>query len=340
MVAGGPTEQVSHWYLAIDGGGSKGLGVLQEVGPDGQVLRTLEDSQSGSTSAGNATWNLARENLLCLTARLFDRASIGPEQVSHAVLMLAGAGRPTDVERVTRSLRDSPQFAAFERLTVTSDIGPLLHYASDLQPGMPTVVVIGGTGSLVAALDGQLGLLRAGGWGPVLGDQASGFRIGQLGLSHICKWMDRGCTAAERDRIVAQVVNLLSQNNPLTDLNQMSNLASALIATGSDRALTARLAPELLQQLCCLEDDQPSEADFRRQVADQFTQLAEQIHWVLRRLGVDAGVWRLGLAGGLATRDQNFEGWLTRQLDGYALRPTAIVRLDPLTAALSFARRK
>lgn len=65
------------------------------------------------------------------------------------------------------------------RVTALSD-AELAHRAA--LAGRPGVLVIGGTGSIAVARDESNRLRRAGGWGPLLGDEGSGFWIGRCAL--------------------------------------------------------------------------------------------------------------------------------------------------------------
>ncbi len=238
------SSTTSQWVIAIDGGGSKVTGAaskfdLAAAYPPNR-LATIRQVVDGTGSASIATWDEARSNLITMLERLIAEAAIGPEKISSAVLMLAGAGRPEDVARVTESLIHDSPFGSCVRLTVTSDIQPLLCEARDCDTASSSIVVIAGTGSLVAALDASGQVVRAGGWGPTLGDEGSGWRIAQAFLKPFCTWIDGGLDPARTpDGLHLLTSFLAAQHMPIAS----EKLNSAIIALASDRRLAAQLRP-------------------------------------------------------------------------------------------------
>ncbi len=87
---------------------------------------------AGVGSAQAATWNAARSNIVTLMNRLLDAVNGDAQGIEHVVLMLAGAGRAEDVTRVRDSFMHEPVMSHCERMTVTSDVRPLLDYAQML----------------------------------------------------------------------------------------------------------------------------------------------------------------------------------------------------------------
>ncbi|MDX1926836.1 MAG: BadF/BadG/BcrA/BcrD ATPase family protein [Pirellulaceae bacterium] len=326
----------NRWIVAIDGGGSKVAGAIAPLNATGcfEISQAIPYSvrlkSAGVGSAALATWKDARINLVSMLDNLLDQAGANSNEVAHAVLMLAGAGRPADVQRVTESLLERASFRACAQLTVTSDIGPLIQYACDLDPKSPAIVVIAGTGSLVGAIDTNRNLIRAGGWGPVLGDDASGWRIALGALKPICMWIDRGNPNEEPPEALEIVSKFLSEKRLLPDRDQLN---SALIALAGDRHLAAQLAPEILK----LSTTTEGTATYRF-VRGQFWLLVKQIEDVHQRLGVNSD-WRLCLAGGLASNDPLYQDFLKAELELRRIPPVSITVLDPVEAGLRFATR-
>ena len=97
---------------------------------------------------------------------------------------LAGAGRPSVRRDLKAALREE-QIARTVR--VGTDVQAAFHDAFGAGPG---VVVVAGTGSVVlgAAQDGRR--LQVGGWGGVMGDDGSGYRIGVSALRAIARAAD------------------------------------------------------------------------------------------------------------------------------------------------------
>ncbi len=298
----------------------------------------------GVGSAAPATWPRARENLSAAFAQLLEQAAVSPHQVQHVVLMLAGAGRPDDVARVHASLSTETVFGSCAKITVTSDIHPLLSYASELQPPQPTIVAIAGTGSLVAAFDAAGQITRAGGWGPILGDEGSGWHIALRALQSISKAIDGGHQLEQSiegaSPNLAKLVEQFAIERQL--ISNPAQLPSALIALASDRHLAAQLAPTILARAANAAETHENEI-----IQLELSALADQIQHVYRRIAVGNGgdikscsnEWRLALSGGLAANHQYFREVLYNQLHRREIAPTEVVVLDPLQAALHFAAR-
>ena len=329
------SSTTSRWVIAIDGGGSKVTGAASKLDlaaayPPNR-LATIRQVVDGTGSASIATWDEARSNLITMLERLIAEAAIGPEKISSAVLMLAGAGRPEDVARVTESLIHDSPFDSCVRLTVTSDIQPLLFEARDCDTASSSIVVIAGTGSLVAALDADGQVVRAGGWGPMLGDEGSGWRIAQAFLKPFCTWIDGGLDPARTpDGLHLLTSFLAAQHMPIAS----EKLNSAIIALASDRRLAAQLAPDIME----LSTQSNGAATFQF-VRKQICSLADQVQQVHHRLAISKQAWRLCLSGGLASNDKLFQNFLLAELKRREIAPASVTVLDPLSAALRFAAK-
>lgn len=323
------------WLVAIDGGGSKIAGAITKQDkdfayfPKGPAI--IRHSAQGTGSAATASWNIARPNLIRMFERLLNEASVNPENISNVVLMLAGAGRPNDIERITESLTKNSAFGLCTRVTVTSDIQPLLFEARDSLRDSTSIVVIAGTGSLVAALDANENIVRAGGWGPVLGDEGSGWGLALAFLKTICSGID-GDRDAEQAAEGRQLLNGFLADKQLPTNPQTLN--SAIIALASDRHLASQLAPRILELAT-----QPNMTAISQLVNQQFALLADQVQMVHSRLAIANRQWRLCLSGGLASNDERFQNLFSAELTRRVIAPASVVVLDPLDAALRFAAK-
>ena len=75
-----------------------------------------------------------------------------------------------------------------EQVKLDNDMS--VAYASVLRPG-EGVLVYAGTGSIAYHVSLGGGVIRAGGYGYLLGDEGGGFWIGQQGLRQVLRWFDR-----------------------------------------------------------------------------------------------------------------------------------------------------
>ncbi len=261
--------------------------------------------------------------------RLLNDASVSPEKISNVVLMLAGAGRSDDVARVTESLTKDSAFGSCTRLTVTSDVQPLLFEARSSHRDSPSIVLIAGTGSLVAALDANEDTVRAGGWGPVLGDEGSGWGLAHAFLKPFCTWIDNGRLPEQTPEGLSLLTRFLAAKQFPTDPQKLN---SAIIALASDRHLAAQLAPSLLESAT-----QPNFVATSQLVTSQIALLANQVQQVHRRLAIADQEWHLCLAGGMASNNKPFQQFLFAELTRRNIAPASVAVLDPLDAALRYA---
>ena len=294
-------------------------------------MAVLRHVVEGSGSAAITTWSAARTNLIRVFDHLLNQASVAPENIANVVLMLAGAGRSDDVARVTESLTKDSPFAACRRITVTSDIEPLLFEARDSLRDSPSMVVIAGTGSLVAALGTNENVIRAGGWGPVLGDEGSGWGLAHAFLKAFCAWIDSGRDTEEVSEGLQLLTCFLAEKQLPSDPQKLN---SAIITLASDRHLAAQLAPRILELATHSNMNTTLQL-----VKQQIAFLANQVQTVHSRLAIANREWRLCLAGGLASNDERFQNFLSAELTRRAIAPASIVVLDPLDAALRFAMK-
>lgn len=167
---GGPmaSKQV---LLGLDGGGTHTRCLVAEL--SGKVLSEGRGGPSNYMSVGRER---AGEGLRAAISSALEAAGRSAGDVAAACLGLAGAGRPED-QAVIRSLLTFLEPAPIQ---IVSDGRIALAGAFD---GGPGVIVIAGTGSSVFGLGPTGELLRAGGWGWLLGDEGSGYFLGRSALA-------------------------------------------------------------------------------------------------------------------------------------------------------------
>lgn len=107
----------------------------------------------------------------------------------HVVMGVAGLGRPATKTPFRSHLSEQFVEHPLETLTLYHDAELALDAAHG---GMPGLVVIAGTGSVVYARTPSGDLLKAGGWGYLLGDEGSGYQIGLEGLRAVIAAMEAG----------------------------------------------------------------------------------------------------------------------------------------------------
>ncbi|MCC7260904.1 MAG: hypothetical protein IT369_00140 [Candidatus Latescibacteria bacterium] len=152
--------------VGIDGGGTHTRAVA--LGPGGRLL--------GVASAGCGNFQvLGLVGLEELFAGL--RAALEVElPLDGLCLALAGAGRVAEQQAIAE-LALGQGWAS--QVRVVSDAQAALVGAHGNQAGL---VVLAGTGSMVLGRNAAGVQARAGGWGPLLGDEGSGYFLGMEGI--------------------------------------------------------------------------------------------------------------------------------------------------------------
>lgn len=160
-------------YFIVDGGGTNTRGWL--VSADGAILNEGKVGPSNVARLGDDGLRKALNELLadCPAARL----------CSKVVLGLAGVGRERERE-LAQSIAN--EFWPQTNAQVVTDAH--LLYAGAFCKGERGILLIIGTGSIAFYQNPQgHEFFRAGGWGPLLGDEGSGAWIGREALRH-CLW--------------------------------------------------------------------------------------------------------------------------------------------------------
>jgi glucosamine kinase len=174
--------------IGIDAGGTKTIGLLADE--TGTVLR---DSRAGAA-------NLVMQGELGVEKVLFDVVeALDPPQVDALCLGIAGADRPSSLALVGEVLR---RLGFRRRVRVVSDA--LIALAAGTVDALG-IVLVAGTGSVAFGRDGER-TARAGGWGYLLGDEASAYWLGLAAVRQGIRGLDgRGPESTLYERIRGRV---------------------------------------------------------------------------------------------------------------------------------------
>jgi glucosamine kinase len=170
---------MSKYFLGVDGGASKTASLLTDE--DGQPLGSGIAGGSNHLRVGIdvATRNIERSVNTALV-----EAGVAIRQVEYAYCGIAGSDHPEHHDRVVEALR---VFFPRGNFIVDTDARIALTGAVGFGAG---IVIISGTGSVAFGRNESGGEARAGGWGPTLGDEGSGYAIAREGLSAIVRAHD------------------------------------------------------------------------------------------------------------------------------------------------------
>ena len=156
-------------FLAIDAGGTKTRCLLADNS------RILGRAATGSVKLMRVGEPEASTRLQTMLTEAARAANINLKEVTHTCIGLAGLS----IENVRR----------WAQREISNLVGGNLLIAGDEEiafdgafRGGQGILIIAGTGSNMMGRTADGTLYRAGGWGPAIGDEGSGFWIGQEGL--------------------------------------------------------------------------------------------------------------------------------------------------------------
>lgn len=161
---------MSKVVLGVDGGGTKTHCRVADLAGNvlGEGLAGPSNYQGvGAEAAAQAVQGAINQAL--------EQAGKGLADVAHAVIGLAGVGRPEDLQVMTEALsflnEISWELVTDARIALAGALG-----------GEPGVNLISGTGSIAFGVTATGETVRAGGWGWILGDEGSGLDLGRRAL--------------------------------------------------------------------------------------------------------------------------------------------------------------
>ncbi len=236
------------YFLALDAGGTKTDYLLADQ------TRVLARVRTGTIKRMRVDAPTATAHLASALEQLTARSGVSMGEIAHTCVGTAGNTIPL----VTGFLRAELGARVSGGLLVLGDVEIALDAAF---PGLPGILVLAGTGSNVAGR-GTDGVVRtAGGWGPALADQGSGYRIGHLALRGVC-------LAHDEERSTALFAEMLTHwqlssfedlvdfanRSPAPDFSQLTHLVVRCAEAGDWLAqeVLAGAGEELAYLVCAL----------------------------------------------------------------------------------------
>lgn len=298
-------------FLAVDAGGTNTTYLLANdqrelARVQGRTIKRMRVSEEAATEhLREALGDLERESGLHIGS--VDRVCIGT----------AGETVPLVTEWIRSEFGKAMPHA---KLLLRGDVEIALDAAF---PGSRGVLVLAGTGSNICGRDAQGRMTRAGGYGPVIADQGSGYWIGREGLRQAFLAMDRGIPTLLTNAISA----MWSVNTP----EEM--IAYAHATPAPDLSKLSRIVAD-----CADEGDKVAQGVLRQAGED----LAELALLVMRRVReMDKGpVPGVAIAGSILKRVEWVRSAMTRAI--HQVHPSVEVRqevVDPVLGALWRARQ-
>lgn len=245
-------------YLGLDAGGTSTRAAL------GDETRVLARVSGGSIKPLRVTREQARENLAALLREVARAGGVDLRKITVTCVGTAGLRLP----QTDGWMREIISACAGGEIIVCGDEEVALDAAF---PGQAGVLVIAGTGSNTLGRTSTGQLLHVGGWGPVLGDQGSGYWIGHQGVRAALRAKDAGMRAPILDGTlelwkVPDANELINVAQAGADFSQLAPVVVACAEAGDPTAnevlehggrLLAEDAAEAFRQVRQLEPEQP-----------------------------------------------------------------------------------
>lgn len=256
--------------LGFDGGGTKTDCVVLD--DEGKIIGRGSASPSNPLRIG---FDAAFKELAAAAAQALASGHLRPRQIHSVCAGLAGAGQREVVRKTMIFLaREFPE--AFAHVATDAEVA----LEAAVGPGAG-VVLVAGTGSSALGCNAAGEKVRAGGFGPWVGDQGSAYEIGR--------------------RAVAEMLRATDQMAPATSLVQM--ISSALDSAGREQIiqLIARNPDDVFPRLfpvvvAAAEAQDPSAQKILKDAAQGLFTLSIT---VIRRLGLQTQEFPLFKTGGV-----------------------------------------
>ncbi|MCR8636837.1 N-acetylglucosamine kinase [Paenibacillus radicis (ex Xue et al. 2023)] len=235
-------------FIGVDGGGTKTVCIIGDG--CGNVLAVCSGDSSNIKSR---PWDEVKQMLWTLVESALELSNSDESQLIHVYLGLAGADRPEDKQQFIDFFEG--KFKSIVAVTVQNDAITALAAGTWGEAG---IVLISGTGSIgYGYLPEMDTCVRVGGWGYLLGDEGSGFAIGQKALMAVMKQHDgRGRFTALTKLVLKEwslpdpnriITHVYSQSNVRTEVATISRLAVAAAKAGDEVA--CGIIAEAIEQL-------------------------------------------------------------------------------------------
>lgn len=302
----------SSLIIGIDGGASNTVALLADSGT-GKILGRGAGGPSNIQAVGETA---ALRELNQAVSSAFTAAGVARGPVAAAALGLAGID--LDGTEVIQGWASLVHIA--ERVSVANDA--TLLFAAGTPEGWG-LAVIAGTGSIAFALDRHGKDSRAGGWGYLLGDEGSAFRLGLLGLRAACRAADG---IGEPTKLLPALLAKLGSTDP-------RDFIPAVYRGSWDKVAIAALAPLVLEQA---EEDATARAIFEAETRE----LARTAAGAVAAAGLAHDSVPVALTGGLVLRSERFRECFLNDLRacGVNAAPVGLVD-DPAQGAVVLAQK-
>lgn len=187
------------YFLGIDGGGTKTHAVITD-----SSHRIVGEGFSGAANPLRVGLAEAVAHIEQAVEEACAQAGIDIGDIDSACAAIAGINHPIHYHTMKDALDEALRISGLELVT---DARAALEGALDGKPGL---VVIAGTGSIAIGINEAGEQARAGGFGPTLSDEGSGYDIARRALQAVVSAFDGRSTATLLTELVCKKLGVAS----------------------------------------------------------------------------------------------------------------------------------
>src|SRR5712692_8361329 len=272
------------YVLGFDGGGTKTECVLMD-----ETQKILAQSRSGPSNPTRVSFDAVLKALKDGAKLALTQARVKPESIAGICAGLAGTGRLEAGVQIRAALAvEFPETA----IKICTD----LELALAAMPDGPGIVLIAGTGSAAIGRSPNGDILRAGGFGPLLGDEGGAYDIGRRALIAALREHERGGTDSALGKQILRQLGIAGwvgvQERARTNAEELFPRVFPVVAAAADAGdETARVA-----------------------LRDAIRELIELVKDLAKRLGLQETRFNLAKVGGMMGRSAFFDAQLDDSL--------------------------
>ncbi|MGA1981034.1 MAG: BadF/BadG/BcrA/BcrD ATPase family protein [Acidobacteriaceae bacterium] len=309
-------------FLAIDAGGTKTQCLIADD------ERVLARATTGTVKLMRVSEQEATARLQAMLAEVAATAGVSLGQVERTCFGLAGAS--------------GPAVQAWAQRTVTAVVAGELILCGDEEialdaafAGGAGILVIAGTGSNAIGRSASGELFSAGGWGPVLGDEGSGYWIGLEAIRAALRAQDRMGV----DGVASCLLGEIEEHWGLRSVAELVAMANQrTFAEGATPPDFAGLAPVVAR---CAEGGDVLAAGILERAGEELAELVSVVFQKMHAgLSIEAGEIGVAFTGSVLAQIATVRGTMVARL-GVTVPSTRVrdAAVDPLDGALRRARQ-
>ena len=192
------------YVIGVDGGGTKTIAVLTDL--NGKILT---QAKTGSSNILKTNIELAINNIVKTLNQVSQKYS--KEKIVFIYIALAGGLERDEKKKkeIKKQLLEKQELSWVysENFLIESDLKAAFRAGTEQNQG---VLLIAGTGSIVVGWNKNKEAI-VGGWDYLLGDQGSGFWIGQKALRQTCSYVDGLSPKALLDEVILKKLKIKTE---------------------------------------------------------------------------------------------------------------------------------